>query len=475
MAAHIVAPSLTAIINASLSTGFVIDDWKVAKVTPAYKGKGDIMNTTYYRPLSVVAHVSKIVEKLIQQQVMKFITNDQSAYLKRHSTQTCLHRLVDDILDNRNQGEVTGLCFLDIQKCFDTIDHSILLDQMYHYGFRNIALMWFTSYMSNRKQIVVYNSITSLTNVVPTGVPQGTVLGPLLFLLYLNDLSTAVNNACINIYADDVVIYASNKSFYLLRQNLQSTLSTVFNWYRDNKLTLSISKCSSMVIDCPNRMPNQQLNLTCNGIQLQQLDSVKYLGVVIDNRSKCDKHITDVTKRVSFNNYRLRMLRHILPRDVLLQIFKATSIPIMDCASSVWGCFSKSIVHCMKRLENAAARAITGNYDFINVRGDTLCNELQLTRFDDRCKYHTALLMFKAVHGMAPVYICNTICFVHDVTDRNLRSFDNMNLYQPGPNIELFKRSLAYNRPAIWNALPIALKQCTSLSQFKTLYRKEMF
>ena len=128
-----------------------------------------------------------------------------------------------------------------------------------------------------------------------------------------------------------------------------------------------------MVIDLTNTArQNHKLDLRCNGIILQQLDCFKYLGIVIDNQLKWEKHITEVTKRISFNNARLRMLRSILPRDVLIKIFNATSIPIIDYASTVWGSFSTTLDNIIKRLENAAARAITGNYDFINVRGDTL-------------------------------------------------------------------------------------------------------
>ena len=161
ISAAIITASLTAVINASLSKGFVLDDWKVAKVTPAYKGKGDVLDKINYRPLSVVAHISK-VQVMDYLESHAFLTNDQSAYLKRHSTQTCLHRLVDDILENRNNNEITGLCFLDIQKCFDTIDHTILLDKMYHYGFKNTELMWFKSYLSQRKQVVSYNGVNIL-------------------------------------------------------------------------------------------------------------------------------------------------------------------------------------------------------------------------------------------------------------------------------------------------------------------------
>ena len=153
-------------------------------------------------------------------------------------------------------------------------------------------------------------------------------------------MSTAVNNACINIYADDVVIYTSDKSIDVLSRKLQCTLQTVFNWYNDNKLSLSINKCSTMVIDTGQ---NHKLDLRCNGIILQQLDCFKYLEIVIDNQLKWERHITEVTKRISFNNARLRMLRNILPRNVLIKIFNAATIPIIDYASSVWGGFSATL------------------------------------------------------------------------------------------------------------------------------------
>ena len=169
------------------------------------------------------------------------------------------------------------------------------------------------------------------------------------------------------------------------------------------------------------------------------------------------------------------MLRNILPRDVLIKILNATSIPIIDYASSVWGGFSATLGNRIRRLENAAARAITGNYDFINVRGDTLFNDLRLTRFNDRYKYQTALLMFKAIHGIAPAYICDNVCFSYEVNGRNLRSYDNMTLHQPIPNYEICKRSLAYNGPTIWNALPITIKTSSTIIQFKREYKNVFF
>ena len=458
ISAAIITPSLTAVINVLLSKGFVLYDWKVAKVTPAYKGKGDVLDKTNYRQLSVVAHISKVLDKIIQVQVMDyleshaFLTNDQSAYLKRHSTQTCLHRLVDYILENRNNSEITGLCFLDILKYFDTIDYTIRLDKMYHCGFKNTELMLFKSYLSQRKQVVSYNGVTSSTKVVSIGVPQGTVIGPMLFLLYLNDLSTAVNNACINIYSDDVVLYISDKSIDVLSRKLQCTLQTVFNWYNDNKL-----------------------DLRCNGIILQQRDCFKYIGIVIYNQFKWERRINEVAKRITFNNARLRMLRNILPRNVLIKIFNATSIPIIDYASSVWDGFSTTLGSRIKRLETAAARAITGNYDFINVRGDTLFNDLGFTRFNDRYNYQIALLMFKAIHAIAPAYICDNVCFSYEVNGRNLRFYDNMTLHQPIPNYEICKRYLAYNGPTIWNALPIIIKTSSTIMQFKREYKNVFF
>ena len=126
-------------------------------------------------------------------------------------------------------------------------------------------------------------------------------------------------------------------------------------------------------------------------------------------------------------------------------------------------------------MENAAARAITGNYDFINVRDDTLFNDLRLPRFNDRYKYQTALLMFKAIHGIAPAYICDNVCLSYEVNGRNLRYYDDMTLHQPIPNYEICKRSLAYNGPTIWNALPITIKTSSTIMQFKREFKNVFF
>ena len=346
--------------------------------------------------------------------IHKLISIDQSAYLKLHSTQTALHRLIDDILENVNNKEITALCFLDIRKCFDTIDHKILLTKLYKYGIQNTELMWFKSYLADRKQVLYCNGASSTELGVNIGVPQGTVLGPILFLLYVNDLSNAVKNASINIYADDVVIYSSHENVDILKNQMQDTMNDVFKWYNENRLALSIEKCNTLVVHHNPSEPPPDIILTRNEIPLCQVKDVKYLGLTIDSKLHWNKHIASITKRVSMCNANLRRLHKYVPENILKKIYKATVEPIVDYASTVWGNTHSNLINTIHKLENRSARAIKCNYNFIDVRGDDLFADLNFTRFTARRNYSTAVLMYKAIHGLAPDYICNKIVFSYN-------------------------------------------------------------
>ena len=479
LSAALISPSLTHIFNLSMKEGVVPDDWKIAKLTPAYKNKGDKFARDNYRPLSVVGHIAKNIETSAKIQLVDylllhhFISSDQSAYLRNHSTTTSLHRLLDDILGNVNNKEMTAICFLDIKKCFDTIDHSILLTKLYHYGIRDNELKWFKSYLSNRRQCVSLNGDLSKEMEVSIGVPQGTVLGPVLFLLYINDLSNAVSDGEINIFADDVAIYSSSKCLSSLTTAMSSIMNNVSNWYKLNRLVLSTDKCSSMLIS-GDKCNTRKLDIDMNGTVLNQVESTKYLGVVIDDQLSWRKQTSEVCRKLAYNVSNLNKARNVLPPKVLRNVYLSTFIPVVDYACTVW---SNSSIFNMKRIhrmEKMAARAISGNYDYIHVRGDSLLEELALNTFEDRKKYHLSLLIYKSIHGIAPHYLVNQVLFSYEVNQRNLRSLDNMILYLPKVNKNIFKNSLFYVGAQCWNTLPLYIKESTSVPCFKKHLKKHL-
>ena len=480
LAAHIISPSLTHLLNGSLDTGYVPNDWKLAQVSPAYKGKGPVIEENNYRPLSVIAAIAKIAEKNVQLQLLtylrkfKFITIDQYAYLQHHSTQLCLHRLFDDILENINVKEHTGLCFIDIKKCFDTIDHDLLLFKLKKYGIHNNEYNWFRSYLSDRTQVVTNNGVISDKCVMNIGVPQGTILGPILFLLFINDLPNFVQNAQLNIYADDVVIYCSSTDIREAQLNLQKVMSRVYEWYTINKLSLSIEKCCTMLIPGNNHVDRSNFNISVGNKILDHVHSMKYLGVTIDDDLKWRSHLTNISKKINMNNARIRKIGKILPQAVKLKVHNSISLPVLDYASTVWGNFSQSILQYMNRLEHKCARSITGNFDYVNTRGADLMKLTNMSYFRNRLDYFTSVIMYKAIHGLAPDNIANNVLFTYEVSNRNLRTFDNMDLYKPRPFCDLFKKSLQYYGPTTWNSLPLCIKESESVDTFKSSYKKRL-
>ena len=192
LGADVLVTSLSYLFNMSLKHQRIPQELKKARVTPVYKGKGISDDPSNYRPISVVPHVAKILERCVQAQflqyliVHKLISCEQSAFIKYHSTQTAVHKVIDDVLDNINEGFINGACFFDLTKCFDTIDHKILLHKLERYGVRGVTLNWFTNYLADRSQVVRSHNQLSDVKAISTGVPQGSVLGPILFLIFIN-------------------------------------------------------------------------------------------------------------------------------------------------------------------------------------------------------------------------------------------------------------------------------------------------
>ena len=279
-------------------------------------------------------------------------------------------------------------------------------------------------------------------------------------MIYVNDLSNSVRNAHITIYVEQ------------LKDSMQNTMDGVFNWYMYNQLTLSIDKCNVMVInnDIHKRVTDFQIKLGSKS--LKQVSSMRYLGVIIDDKLKWNEHIAHITKRVNINNARLRRTKKTLSQSLRLKIHNAISVPIIDYASTVWGNFTQGINDEICRIEHMSARAISSNYDFINTRGASLMTDLNMTTFKTRFQYNLSLLMFKAIHGLVPDHIANMIIFTYEISNKQLRSFDNMNLYiQTKPECELFKNALLYSGPNQWNCLPLVIKEAQNVASFKKLYK----
>ena len=288
------------LINNCLKEGVFPDDLKLADITPIFK-KEDSLNKENYRPISILSHLSKVFGRILYKQIDSFMKNKFSAYLcgfrKNHNAQYPLLKMIENWKTQLDDGKTVGVIFMDCSKVFDTINHSLLLSKLKAYGFSNQALRLLQSYFCNRFQRSIINGSFSGWNEVITGVPQGSILGPLLFNVFLNVIFLFISKCQLCNYADDNTLYKSGKNMQKIKDNLEMDFMILQNWFHKNHMVLNPGKCHYIVIGDDD--PNQKMILNNN--EIASSNEEKLLGILLDGKLNFDSHITSLCKKAGQN------------------------------------------------------------------------------------------------------------------------------------------------------------------------------
>ena len=471
LAAPTICKPLAYICNLSLLTSTFPSEWKQAKVTPIFKN-GDKSDVGNYRPISVLSIVSKILERAVHDQLYTYLTSNsilhpsQSGFRSGHSTNTALLDVSDFILENMNEGRATAAIFLDLKKAFDTVNHDILISKLHFYGIKGSALNWFISYLTNRSQIVTINSHFSDPQNINIGVPQGSILGPLLFIIYVNSLPDSVTCKCI-MYADDTTLLCSSSDPISLQSDLTSSLTSIANWFEVNKLTLNVKKTKLMIFGTNNILRNfENISLTYATDLIDRVDSYKYLGVLFDPCLTWCNHVNSISSNISKRIGLIRRIKFFLPISTLIKLANALVMPHFDYCSSVWSNCNVQYSNNLQILQNRLARVLVSAD--IRTRIIDLMNALNWNKLDQRWKLQLLLTTFKCLKGDAPVYLSSQFSFATHSHHTRGQTFNT--LIVPSWKNSSGKRTFYYRASKLWNNLPNDIRynyESTSLHSFK--------
>ena len=334
-------------------------------------------------------------------------------------------------------------------------------------------LSWFRSYLSNRKQFCRINGVDSNVGEIEVGVPQGSCLGPLLFLIYINDLPQAVQHSSVTMYADDTSLCYQSRDLTQLNEAINSDLKKLETWLQGNKLSLNVAKTHSMLISTKQkgsslRSRNEALELKIRDNELVVIQRTKYLGVQIDCSLDWKEQINAVATKVSRVIGFLRYAKPFLPKASLKTFYTGIVEPHFRYCCSVWGCAGSSNINQLQKLQNRAARIIT-NSSF-DTPSRPLTAELGWKTIEELIGYETKTMVFKSLNDLAPQYLCNLFTKNSVCSSRSLRNTDT-DLRLPKKSSANGQKCFSFRGAKLWNSLPTESKSASSLGGFKNQYR----
>ena len=467
-AAHTIAPSITKLLNVSIRSGRFPELWKCSKITALFKS-GDRTNASNYRPISILPTLSKILEKAVHTQLYDYLdvnnmlSNKQFGFRRSFSTVSALSSFADEVLLNMEQGKLCGAVFLDLTKAFDTVDHGLLLSKLSAIGVRHSALQWFQSYLSNRKQRVCCGNELSEELPITYGVPQGSILGPLLFIIYINDLPNVLKFSCASLYADDTVVYCYGSTPQDVRDMLNEDLLSVAKWLEENKLTLNLEKTKCMLIGSSRKFRNVSLSVSILNHNIESVSKFKYLGIFLATDFTWSDHVEYISSKINQRLSLLRRIKYLLPFKSRLLFYNTLVLPLFDYADIVWGDKNNiTIMSSLQVLQNKAAKIILDrplHSSATEALGALKWLPLENRRFQRRCIY-----IYKCLNGLIKHHI--KLETHQECHQQNTRNKDKFRL--PKVTRNWGKQRISYHAVNDYNTLSKEIRNSHNIQSFKS-------
>ena len=422
--------------------------------------------------------ISKLFEKLISKRLIKYlnkfniINDNQFGFRPSHSTTHAITNINEYILNNIESNKHTVSIFLDLSKAFDCVNHNILLDKLYQCGIRGTSHSFFQSYLSNRVQYTTSSGFKSEANYLICGVPQGSILGPILFLIYINDLCEA-SDFKVSLYADDTCLLMSHKNLHTLEQSCNNELVKIDSWFRANKLTANIVKASKYMVTYGKRnQTGNNIQLKMGDINLERVNKIKYLGVTLDEQFTWKDHIHYVRKKLSSSCGIISKLRHYTDVETLKNVYYALFQSHLQYAIICWGSANKSDLQPIITIQNRAIRYLYKASRY--TRLDYLYLNLRILKLDDLHKLEIGKFMHQFYKNTLPNTFAGYFLEVRKTHKRNTRTANTLNYVVKRCNKKAGERSVKYLGAKVWNNLPNEIQTANRI-KFKTLLANYLF
>ena len=454
---------LAHIANLSMQYGIFPKNMKKAKVIAVFK-KGNPALIENYRPISLLPTFSKVLERLVYNRLYSFLdrhkilSSVQYGFRKKLSTELAILELQDRVVKSLAKKEFCIGVLLDLSKAFDTLDHRILHDKLNHIGIRGNSLNWFTSYLSNRMQYTLFKTTSSETSELSCGVPQGSILGPLLFLLYINDINHNIKHGNTILFADDTNLLFNDKDLNKLVKTVNSELSNVQNWFAANKLSLNINKTQYIIFHPYQKIIPAHNDIILGNNVLKREASAKFLGVQMDENLSWKHHVTIKCNQIVKTTAILSRLKHSLPSSTLKIIYNSLVLPHISYALIAWGNLSNKEIDRLIILQKRALRIITKSH--YNSHTNPLYLKEKLLKVRDIYTLQCIKLFLKKRQNTLPQYIAQQLIVNSNIHSYNTRQQSHIH-YNP-IRTKLEEQLINTKISVEWNNLDEAIKDSLS-------------